>query len=54
MNVKFFCGIGFAGAEHEETFQYPDDTSEQELNDDAEAWMNNYLNWGYYKVEETV
>lgn len=41
--VKFYLGTGFAGCEREEIFEYDDDVTEGEIDEDFECWKNDIL-----------
>lgn len=49
---KYYLGIGFPGAEHEEIVGFPDDVTEADVEEDFQDWMNGYLDAGFYEVEE--
>lgn len=51
MKVEFYVDIGFSNAAHREEFDYPDGTSEAELEEDCRHWKENYLNWGFDILE---
>ena len=39
--IKAHCGIGYAGAEHEEEFE--DDATEDEILEEVKDWAEQYL-----------
>lgn len=43
MKVEFYLGIGYAGAEHREIIDFPDEYTEQDIEEEFNDWMNNYL-----------
>jgi hypothetical protein len=43
--------IGFAGAEREEIFEYPDEANEEEIEEDIKEWAFNYIDWGFAPIE---
>jgi hypothetical protein len=51
MKIHFYLEIGY-GTGHHEDFEYPDNTSPEQLEQDQAVWASNYLDSGYYKVEE--
>jgi len=51
MKVTFFCGIGFAGAKREETFDFPDETTNDELQEEFEMWSSNFIDGGFCREE---
>lgn len=36
--IKAHCGIGFAGATYEEEFEFEDDVTDYEINDEIYDW----------------
>jgi len=52
MKVKFLLSIGYSGAEHSCVEEYPDGTTDEEISQDYEAWCQNYLDGGWWKVED--
>ena len=58
--VKFNCSIGFAGADREEelSIEIPEGIEENEteieeyINSYYEAWLGNFLDCGWYEVED--
>jgi hypothetical protein len=52
MKVTFYYGIGFANASHEETFDYEDDVTDQELQQDFDDWVSNFVDGGFYREGE--
>jgi len=56
MRVTFTLGIGYAGANHEETVEIDEEfSSDEEMNEYLNAywveWSNNYIDGGY-EIEE--
>lgn len=49
--VKFTLSIGIVGAKQEETFEYDDDVSEDEIDDDYSDWVSNYIDGGWNDVK---
>lgn len=41
--IKAHCGIGYAGAEHEEEFEFEDDATEDEILEEVKDWAEQYL-----------
>ena len=41
--IKAHCGIGYAGAEHEEEFEFEDDATEDEILEGVKDWAEQYL-----------
>jgi hypothetical protein len=61
MKVRFWLSIGYANATHEEEFEtealgYSEEEwkllSDEEKDDEALLWANNYLDLGYKECEE--
>lgn len=47
MKVTFTLSIGISNAYQEDTFDYDDDVSDKELEEDWQIWSNNYIDGGY-------
>lgn len=52
IKVKATCGIGFYGAEHEEEFEFDDDYTEQEIDDEIWEWATQWLSVSWEKIKE--
>jgi hypothetical protein len=52
MKVTFYYGIGFANARKEETFDYDDDVTDRELQQDFDDWSANFIDGGFYREGE--
>lgn len=58
MKFSFTLSIGYHGAKHEDIMDYPecDDMSEEEreefLNQEWQEWSNDYIDGGWWPVEE--
>lgn len=50
--IKFYLDTGFAGCSHEEVFEYEDNVSEEEINEDFEMWKNDRLDASWWEVED--
>lgn len=46
------CGIGFYGAEYEETFYFEDGTTEEQMQDDLYEWAEQFLEAWFEDGEE--
>lgn len=51
MKVTFTLGIGFVGARHNETFEFDDDTTDEELEEYWLDWTQNYIDGGWQRHE---
>ena len=49
---RAFMSIGFPTAKREEEFEFEDDATEAEIEQEVRDWMENYLEWGFYEIEE--
>ncbi len=49
--VKFHMTIGYANANREETFTYPDDTPDEVIEQDLIDWKTNYLEYSWWEVK---
>lgn len=49
---KFYAGLGYVGADHEEIVEIEDDCTEEELEEIFEGWLSNYLDAGYDEIED--
>ena len=52
IKVKATCGIGFAGAEHEEEFEFDDGYTEDEMVEEVWEWAQQFLDVNWEIVEE--
>ena len=50
--IKFYLGTGFAGCFHEGVFEYEDNVSEEEINEDFEMWKNDRLDSYWWELED--
>lgn len=50
--VHFHLGCGIAGADHDEIFEYEDDVSGEEINEDLEDWCCNILDKSWWIEDE--
>jgi hypothetical protein len=53
IKVKGYITTGFAGATHEEYFEFEEDVMEAEINSVVEDWAYNKIEIGWTKVEES-
>lgn len=52
MKVEFYLGISFVGAEHVEEVELPDDYTEQDIQEELNDWVNNWLDCGWQIIDE--
>ena len=52
MKVKFYLGIGYANAEHIEEVELPDDYTEQDIQEEFDDWVNNWIDSGWQIIDE--
>ena len=45
--VKVFLGIGFANANREEILEFEDDATEEDIEDEVMAWVNDQIDIGW-------
>lgn len=50
--IKFYLSIGLADARQEEEVEFPDDTTEQEINEFLEEWAADFIDMGYRELDE--
>lgn len=50
--VKVWINTGFAGAKHQDVFEYDDDVTDEEINADVMDWVFNKIEYGWCPVEE--
>lgn len=50
--IEFYLSIGLAGARQEEEVEFPDDTTEQEINEFLEEWAAEFIEIGYRELKE--
>lgn len=51
MKVEFRISAGYGRTDTEIT-EYDDDTTDEELNEEWNTWSMNYIDGGWYKLEE--
>jgi len=52
IKVKATCGFGFAGAEYEEEFEFDDDYTGEEIDEEIWEWAQQFLDLHVEIVEE--
>lgn len=50
--IKFAIGIGLFGCTKEGVYEYPDDVTEEQLEDDFKDWVYEHLDAWYEEVED--
>ncbi len=50
--VRYTLSIGFVGAEHRDVFDWPDEATDEEINEDYQQWCQNYMDGGWYVLED--
>ena len=50
--VKFTLDIGFVGATHVEIFEFEDDTTDAQIEEEYETWVSNYMDGGWHVLED--
>lgn len=53
MKLKYTLSIGFCNAEHKETVELPDDSTDGDIELDYQTWCNNYIDGGWRKIDES-
>ena len=48
---KFYLGIGYANAAHEEIVEVPDDYTDEDIDEMFNGWMWNYIDVGYEEIK---
>lgn len=52
MKVHFTLSIGIANAKQQDTVDIPDDYTDDQINEEYQDWLSNYLDGGWHKVED--
>lgn len=52
MKVEFYLGIGYANAEYVEEVELPDDYTEQDIQEEFDDWVNNWIYSGWQIIDE--
>lgn len=52
MKVRFKLSIGFPSAVRSEIMEYPDNVTDEELDEDWLEWAHSYINGGPTRLEE--
>lgn len=50
--IKFAIGIGLVGCTQERVYEYPDNVTEEQLEDDFKDWVYDHLDAWYEEVNE--
>lgn len=50
--IKFSIGIGYFGCTQERVYEYPDNVTEEQLEDDFKDWVYDHLDAWYEEVNE--
>lgn len=49
--IKFYLSIGYAGADYDEIMEFPDNMTDEEIDECFHEWVNGYIDAEWYKVE---
>ena len=52
IKVRATASFGFHGCYHEEDFEFPDDISEEDIEDELWDWANQFVALDWHKVKE--
>lgn len=50
--VKVWINTGFAGAKHQDVFEFEDDATEEEIEADVLDWVFNKIEHGWEVIED--
>ena len=50
--IKFYLGIGYSGATHEEVVEYEENTTDEKIEEDFQEWENGYIDSNWSEAEE--
>lgn len=48
--IKFYLGTGFSGCDYEETFEFSDDCTDEEIQEEYNDWANNCLDQSWHEI----
>ncbi|MDF2563724.1 MAG: hypothetical protein K0Q53_119 [Massilibacillus sp.] len=48
---KFYASTGYVGAEREDIVELPDDYTEEDIQEEFDAWLGNNVELTWYKME---
>jgi hypothetical protein len=51
MKVKFHLTIGFAGADHEDEVELPDEFTDEQIEEELRDWAHNYIEYSFEKIQ---
>lgn len=51
MKVKVYVSMNLVGCERKDTIEFPDDASEDEIEEEVREWMFEQIEWGWEKPE---
>lgn len=46
-SITLYVESGYVGGDYYETIEVPDDTTDEELNEMAQDFMNDHIGWGW-------
>jgi len=52
MKVRFTLSIGYPGAKHVDEMEFPDDTTDDEIDEEYQGWCSNYLDGSWEKLDK--
>ena len=48
-SVTLYVESGYSSADYYETIEVPDDTTKEELDEMAQEFRNNHIEWGWFE-----
>ena len=52
MKLKFRVSTGYVGSDYEQIIEYPDDITNEEIEEDFNVWVWEHIDCGWVKVNE--
>lgn len=51
IKVKVWINTGFAGAKHQDVFEFDDDVTDDEIDEEVKDWLFNKIEYGWVKLD---
>lgn len=49
--VKVWINTGFAGAKHQDVFEFDDDATDDEIDEEVKDWLFNKIEYGWVELD---
>ena len=52
--ISFWINTGFAGCDYEEIMEFEDNTTNEQLHEEAKIFLTNNIDFGWYEVKKRL